>query len=62
MRIKLIETKFRGEWGEQDKKDVRSFLLKHVDILVDGVRSTLIPLLVDSLLRGHDVQIFTELA
>lgn len=25
MRIRLIEPKFRGEWGEQDKKDMRSF-------------------------------------
>jgi len=25
MRIKLIEPKFRGEWNQQDQKDVRSF-------------------------------------
>ena len=47
--------------GEND--DVfRPFLLDGVDVLIDGVGGALVPVLVDALLRGHDLDELAQFA
>jgi hypothetical protein len=41
--------------ARQDDDVFRPLLFERVDILIDGVSGSLIPLLVDPLLRGDDV-------
>ena len=46
----------------QDHDVRRPLLLDRVDVLVDGVGRALVPMLVDPLLRGHDVDELAQLA